>query len=53
VCGCVGLRAVWRTSKKHLKALEDKIAEEGMILSDSHVATLEKKNRITKKPQVR
>ncbi|HGJ5862714.1 MAG TPA: IS481 family transposase [Arsenophonus nasoniae] len=43
-----GVRSVWlrhnlENFKKHLKALEDKIATEGIILSESQITALEKK----------
>jgi len=43
-----GVRSIWlRNSlenfKKHLKALEDKVANEGIILSDAQVIALDKK----------
>ncbi len=43
-----GVRSIWmrhnlENFKKHLKALEEKVANEGIILSDTQVAALEKK----------
>jgi len=40
---CVWLRNNLENFKKRLKALEDKVAKEGIILSDAQVAALEKK----------
>lgn len=47
ISGC-GVRSVWlrhnlENFKKRLKALEEKVANEGIILSDAQVAALEKK----------
>ena len=43
-----GVRSIWlchnlENFKKRLKALEEKVAKEGIILSDSQIAALEKK----------
>ncbi len=45
-----GVRSVWLRNnlenfKKRLKALEDKVAQEGILLSDEQVAALEKKKQ--------
>ena len=45
-----GVRSIWLRNnlenfKKRLKALEDKVAKEGIILSDEQVAALEKKKQ--------
>lgn len=45
-----GVRSIWlrhhlENFKKRLKALEDKVAREGIILSDSQVAALERKQQ--------
>lgn len=42
---CVWLRNNLENFKKRLKALEDKVAMEGIILSDAQVAALEKKKQ--------
>ena len=42
---CVWLRNNLENFKKRLKALEDKVAKDGIILSDAQVAALEKKKQ--------
>jgi hypothetical protein len=48
-----GVRSIWlrhnlENFKKRLKALEEKIASDGIILSDSQVSALEKRNMMMK-----
>ena len=45
-----GVRSIWvrnnlENFKKRLKALEEKVAQEGILLSDSQIAALEKKKQ--------
>lgn len=44
VCTLSGYEAILKTSKKRLKALEEKAAKDGIALSDAQVSALEKKN---------
>ena len=53
-----GVRSIWlrhdlENFKKRLKALEDKVANDGIILSDAQVAALEKKKHDEMKPAVK